>query len=318
MSTAEITDTSVVFHGIALDLSGDSDLVRATARRFRDVPAGARAAAGTVHLDLSDSRERDVHVAAGTRCVYDWGGVRAWYSPERDVFVADYRSIGWAMVRPAAGTASIGVGTGAPARSRASATRFLVTLSMSELLKRRGLYWLHAAGVTVGDGAVLLAGPSGSGKSTLAAALAASGRALLGDDSLFLVRRRGIEVLAFPDALGLDERSTGLISQAFPAWSPGAAPALPSEHGFTIAGPVATPAVIVFPVIGAGPTDAVPLSPDGALLRLAPDILLTDRGAAQAHLDVLADVVGGLPAYLLELGPDLAVAVETVARLAAG
>ncbi|MGH2935183.1 MAG: hypothetical protein ACRDL2_11830 [Gaiellaceae bacterium] len=318
MPTAETADTAVVFHGVAVELAGDPELVRTTARRFLDVPEGGEAATGTVRLELLEAGEDGGGVAGGMRCVYDWGGVRAWYDARQDVFVPDYRGIGRAVVRPAAGTAAITVVTSAE-RSKA-ATRFLVTLSMGELLKRRGLYFLHAAGVTVGDRAILLAGPSGSGKSTLAAALAVCGHGLLGDDSLFLVDRGQVEVLAFPDAVGLDERSAELISRAFPTWSPAAdvQAALPSELGFAIAGPAATPAAIVFPVIGSGPTTAEPLSSGHALLRLAPDVLLTERHAAQAHLDVLGDLVRDLPAYQLELGPDLEAAVETVVRLAAG
>jgi hypothetical protein len=317
VATAESADTGAAFHGVALRLTGDPDLVQTTARRFRDVPEGARAATGTVHLELSEAGDDGVEAGSDLRCVYDWSGVRAWYAVEPDVFVADYRGAGRAVVRPAAGTASIVVGAGA-VRSRRAAARFLVTLALSELLKRRALYFVHAAGVAVGDRAILLAGPSGSGKSTLATALAASGRGLLGDDSLFIVRRRRLEVLAFPDALDLDDRSSELVSRAFPTWrgTPGAEAALPSELGLAVAGPAATPAAIVFPTIEAGPTEAVPLSPDEALLRLAPDVLLTERRAAQAHLDVLGDLARDVPAYRLDLGPDLAAAVETVVRLA--
>jgi len=320
MSAAEIADTAVVFHGVALELAGDPDLVRATARRFRDVPEGERAAAGTLRLELSARSSEDGVIAVdGMRCVYDWSGVRAWYGAERDLFVSDYRGVAHALVRPAAGTASIAVAPGA-AGSAEAAARFLVTLSIGELLKRRGLYFLHAAGAVVDGRAILLAGPSGSGKSTLAAALAVVGHGLLGDDSLFLVRRGRIDVLAFPDALELDTRSAALIVRAFPAWSSGTGEhaGLPSELGFPVAGPSAPPAAIVFPAIGSSRTRAAPLTADAALLRLAPDVLLTERHTAQAHLDVLGDLVRDLPAYLLELGPDLGAAVETVARLAAG
>jgi hypothetical protein len=53
----------------------------------------------------------------------------------------------------------------------------------------RGFEVLHAAGVAIGGGAILLAGQPGAGKSSLAAALVRLGAALLGDDALALEPR---------------------------------------------------------------------------------------------------------------------------------
>src|SRR5262245_3573357 len=54
----------------------------------------------------------------------------------------------------------------------------LFTLPLVEMLKRRGLYGLHAGGVCLHGRALLLPGTSGSGKTTLTLALA-RGEALL-------------------------------------------------------------------------------------------------------------------------------------------
>ena len=54
------------------------------------------------------------------------------------------------------------------------------------LLARMGRPPLHAAGLMLGDTALLLAGPSGSGKSTLALAWAAEGLPVLSDDTVHL------------------------------------------------------------------------------------------------------------------------------------
>jgi len=53
-------------------------------------------------------------------------------------------------------------------------------------LGRRGLHSLHASGVVVGDGAIVIIGRSGAGKSTLAASLARAGARFLSDDSVFV------------------------------------------------------------------------------------------------------------------------------------
>jgi hypothetical protein len=52
------------------------------------------------------------------------------------------------------------------------------------LLARMGRPPLHAAGIMLGDTALLLAGPSGSGKSTLALTAAAQGMSVLSDDTI--------------------------------------------------------------------------------------------------------------------------------------
>lgn len=66
--------------------------------------------------------------------------------------------------------------------------------------------FLHAAGVMLGSGAVLIVGESGAGKSTLAAALFERGHALWGDD---LTRFAPVDgtFSAFPRSLKLDNKS---------------------------------------------------------------------------------------------------------------
>ena len=65
------------------------------------------------------------------------------------------------------------------------------------LLARRGRPPLHAAGVMLGDTALLLAGPSGVGKSTLALAAAAQGMAVLSDDTIHVQREPRLRVWGF-------------------------------------------------------------------------------------------------------------------------
>ena len=58
--------------------------------------------------------------------------------------------------------------------------------AISELLRGRGYYFLHAAGLEGPDGGVLLCGQSGTGKSTLTVALVRQGWSYLSDDFVFL------------------------------------------------------------------------------------------------------------------------------------
>jgi len=78
--------------------------------------------------------------------------------------------------------------------------RPLLTLPLVELLKWRGRFSLHAAGVVIADRALLLAGPSGSGKSTLALALARDRLDFMADDMVFLTQDGpGVRVHPFPE-----------------------------------------------------------------------------------------------------------------------
>jgi hypothetical protein len=94
----------------------------------------------------------------------------------------------------------------------------LFTLPLVELVKRRGLFGLHAGGVCRDGKALLLPGTSGSGKSTLTLALARAGFAFLGDDTLFLSRRSGggLKVLAFPDEFDLTEQTVSFFPELAP------------------------------------------------------------------------------------------------------
>jgi hypothetical protein len=78
-----------------------------------------------------------------------------------------------------------------PAPTRADWTTILWAQALPFAATLRGLEVLHAAGVVIGAGAVLLAGEPGAGKSSLAAALVRRGAGLLGDDAIALQPRDG-------------------------------------------------------------------------------------------------------------------------------
>ena len=65
------------------------------------------------------------------------------------------------------------------------------------LLARTGRTPMHAAGVMVGDTALVLAGPSGTGKSTLALAAAERGLRILSDDTLYIQLQPATRIWGF-------------------------------------------------------------------------------------------------------------------------
>jgi hypothetical protein len=198
----------------------------------------------------------------------------------------------------------------------------LFTLPLVEMLKRRGLYGLHAGGVCRDGRALLLPGTSGAGKTTLTLALARAGLGFLGDDTLFLRRGpEGVEVLAFPDEFDLTDETVAffpelrslLDTERPEGWRK--RQLRPAGTGVIWQ---AAPALLVFPrVAGVPESRLVPMDRGEALLELAPNVLLTEPRSAQTHLDVLAELVERSECWRLATGTDLDEAVRRVTELLA-
>jgi hypothetical protein len=313
MAAASAGHATVDFHGIRLQLRAvEPELLAAAHARFEALPPGA--ADSGVELDLRLVYGDVGPLPVGLRRVYESETGGAWYDPDGDRLLARSGSTGAAVCEPGERRASITVDPGAPDALWA-ATRPLLTLTLAELLKRQGLYFLHAAGVTCAGGAVLLPGTSGSGKSTLAVALARAGFGFLGDDTVFLAcNDGGLRVLAFPDEIDLTEDSLVLLGPIDGARQlPGAAKwqVRPEQAGCEVKRE-ASPLALVFPCVGAESAELTPLGRDEAMLELVPNVLLTERDSTQGHLDALADLAAAVPSFRLRLGSDPQAAVAAV------
>jgi hypothetical protein len=247
------------------------------------------------------------------RPVYDPPAGEVLYFPSTDIFLVDYDG----RVRVVCDCARLGVRVSVTDQERANLwllSRPLFTLPLMELLKRRGLYSLHAAGVAANGRAALFAGGSGSGKSTLAVAHARHGFSLLGDD-LVLLRfgeAGGIHALAFPDEVDVTSETASwfpellrLAGRPVPAgWRKHR---IRPEALFDRAAPegAVSPAVLIFPAAAAAAESSVePMSRDEALTELVPNVFLTEPRASQRHLDALADLVRQADCYRLITGRD--------------
>jgi hypothetical protein len=203
------------------------------------------------------------------------------------------------------------------------ATHPLATISLMELLERRGRYSLHAACLADADGrGVLLAGPSGAGKSTLALALARSGMSFLSDDLVFLASRGArVRVLGFSDTIGVSnhaaERFGELRGRLGPAPAGFPKPLGRIEDlGWTPVLADCEPHALVFSeVINDQLSRIEPLDPGEALLRLVPDVLLTEPSATQAHLRAIANLLDQVSCFRLVSGADLERATSYVREL---
>jgi hypothetical protein len=190
-------------------------------------------------------------------------------------------------------------------------SRPLVTLPLIELLKARGLFSVHAAGAVRDGRAIVLPGSTGAGKSTLAVALARAGLEYLGDDMLFLSSGSdGLRVHGLPDEADVSPETASWFPEL--AALRAAPPDGWKKHRLRLedvfpsdAAEASRPGLVVFPSIGGvGDTRIAPMPGDAALVELAPNVLLTDPGTSQAHLDALAQLVAESRCFQLDAGRD--------------
>jgi hypothetical protein len=260
----------------------------------------------------------------GGRPVYDTPHGSLHYLPEEDVL---YGELGGVALRcePSRGIARLSTAVFG-GRALYLATHPLATVSLMELLERHGLFSLHAACLATEDGGgALIAGPSGAGKSTLALALARAGMHLVSDDIVFLSLGNGgaaVRALGFADAVGLSERAgrsfvelQGLLDEAPADGFPKRLHRIEELFGRPIRSDC-RPDALVFPEVAPDAPSAIgQLDPRDALLRLVPDVLLTEPTATQAHLAAIGALLGEVRCYALRSGTDLERAAYLVRRV---
>ena len=192
------------------------------------------------------------------------------------------------------------------------ASHLLFTICLIEILKRRGLYSLHAGSFSAEGKCLLIPGTSGVGKSTLTVASLRANFDYMSDDMVFLVDRPdGIRILAFPEAVDVSDQTASffpelsflLSSPKRPGWRKRQIHPI-QVYGAKVA-TEARPAAIVIPRIAKAETSVVSrMDPDEALLEMVPNVLLTEANSCRAHLDALSKLVTSTPCYRLETGRD--------------
>lgn len=325
--TGSVTTTERLFdlHGVAVGVCAeDPDVIGAMELRLRDFATGTNPDAELRLEFVFDGSAESELMAESARPVYDTPHGTLHYLPDAD------------MLRGRLGRVELRCEPGRGAARFSSptydgldlylATHPLTTISLMELLERRGLFALHAACLASGpERGVLLAGASGAGKSTLALALAHDGMRFLSDDIVFLVTdpaEDAVRALGFADTIGLTE----FAAAYFPALGPlrdGPPPRGFPKRLHRIEDMFGTPALracrpcaLVFPTVSLDePSRIEPLDPGDAMVRLVPDVLLTDPAATQAHLKAIAALLTQARCYTLRSGNDLERAVSLLRGL---
>lgn len=302
------------FHGVNLRVSCSSAMAACLDARFRMLPPQTEYAE-TVFFDFESVHDPKLHwlkkPQGRSRSFYELPHGEATYFEGRDEIYLCYADRVRAVCRPGAGRAAFSVLETEP-NNLWLASHLFFTISLIEILKRRGSYGLHAAGLHANGKAVLIPGTSGAGKSTLAIALLRAKFDYLSDDMVFLTRRDdGLHVLAFPEGLDISDETLGFFPELhFILHSPkeqrrSKRKIDPDLIFGTLARREARAAVIVFPRTTNAKTSIVRrIDPDEALVEIACNMLLTEPRSCQAHLDTLGELVRVTPCYRLETGRD--------------
>ncbi len=327
MSAIAITQRRVYdFHGVGVEVCAQAaavlEMMDLRLRAFGRAPStvAIRMEFSADGVDADPDAEAELTPEHG-RPVYDTPYGSLYYAEGADVL---YGKLGGVQLRcePGRGSALIR-SSQLRGRELYFATHPLATVCLMELLERHRLFSLHAACLADDDGrGVLLSGTSGAGKSTLALALARAGMSFLSDDLVFLadagdganVRARG-----FADTVGLTPYAAERFDELRGRLREPPADGFPKRLGriedlFAVcARSECVPSAVVFTeVVHGRRSEITPLDPREALLRLVPDVLLTQAASTQAHLAAIAALLDQVRCYQLRSGVDLERAAELV------
>lgn len=193
-------------------------------------------------------------------------------------------------------------------------SNFIFLIGLSELLRSRELYMIHAAALAWDGKGVLVPGFTGSGKTTLSIALLREGFRFLGDDRTFVKRETdGLKLLAFPDELDVTEETIS----SFPEMKELPQDAFklgPRKKKFWVERVypdsivnVAVPKILLFPnIVQRKESQLQPLPKAEAVGRLLPHALLVfDREIAEKHFHLLCHLIEKMDCYQFDFGKDI-------------
>lgn len=190
---------------------------------------------------------------------------------------------------------------------------FLLSLIM--LLRRHGLFGLHANAVSCAASGILIIGASGCGKTTLSMSLIRSGWRAVADDALLLRQSEAsIEALALRRSFACTEETRLFFPElqaAGPAWPAlsGGKWAVPVKSFFPDRfSPTCSPRLLLFPTLTGQPhSQLVGIDETEAMTRLIPQSagILADRPGVRQQLGLLKNLVEQARSYRLQLGVDV-------------
>ncbi len=213
-----------------------------------------------------------------------------------------------------------------PETLHANLIEYMFHRALSELLRHRGLYTIHATALEKHGRAILIPGNSGCGKTTSSISLLRSGYRYLSDDHP-LIRDAGahVEVLPFPIKINVTETTIAFFPEFLDAPDHVLQPGSPkrSFHAediySTSVGDCCQLGVVLFPhVVDTSHSRLEPLPKSRALEVLLPQALLVyDPEVARREFQVLAKLVQQADCYRLHFGRDILDLPELITPLLA-
>lgn len=196
----------------------------------------------------------------------------------------------------------------------------------AQLLKTRGIFPIHAAGLERHGKGILFPGKSGCGKSTLSLHLLRHGYKLLGDDTVFVRRSgKGANMLFFPEEVDVCPETVDLFPTLALArnltedrWQPKARVNL-SEVGPNSVVEESSTDLLVFPVIAEdGQTRFERVGQTEALAELILyAFLFMDPQTSKENFALLAGLVQSAKCFRLHMGLDGAELADAVDQIIA-
>ena len=302
------------FHGLNLEVSSSAAIATCLDSRFQMLPSNGKSSE-TFFFDfesVSNSKAHRVGKPSGqAKPFYQLEGGEASYFEAKDQLYLCYGERVRVLCSPDSGIAYFSV-IEPEIENLWLASHLLFTICLVEILKRRGLYSLHAGGCSANGKCLLIPGTSGAGKSTLTVASLRANFDYMSDDMVFLIDRpEGFRVLAFPEEVDVSDQTAGFFPElSFLLRSPKRSGWRKRQihpmqvYGAKVASE-ARPAAVVIPRIAEAESSAITrMDADEALLELVPNVLLTEARSCRAHLDALSELVKSTPCYRLETGRD--------------
>jgi len=298
--------------GVTIEVSATGEVAALLGSRLRFLRDPAAKPAQVVFDIRADEDDGFAASPAGPgRPVYDVPGGQLSYFEALDQLFIDYSGYLRMLCSPGTGLVQCAVLSGGAGSVFAAYPFF--TIPLMEMMKHNGRFSLHAGCVARDGRGVLLAGMSGSGKSTLTAALVADGWDFLTDDMVFVAHPAGTtSAWGFSDEIDCSDHTAAMIPElrhlvGEPTLAGHRKHLVDVEEAFGVLPvPSCRPHALVLPTIsGERRSVLTAVSASHALRELVPNVLLTQRAATQAHLDVLAELVREIPCYSLATGTDL-------------
>jgi ABC-type iron transport system FetAB ATPase subunit len=308
----DVTQLVCSLHGVGIGAIGSATVISALASRLGELPQDETQPSIMFEYEMAGAGgEHAIEKPKGNgRPFYVPLFGEAIYYPDGDILYMSYGDQARVLCRASEGRCRISLAE--PECERVwLGTHPLFTIPLIEMLKRKGLYSLHAAAFALEGRCVLLAGTSGAGKSTLTVCHLRAGLSFMGDDMTFFSEVNGTQALAFPERIDITDTTASFFPElkeiadsqrrsGWPKHEIRATDFFPNNLTWS-----AAPAAIIFPQISnLKESQLSAIGANEAFLELVPNVLLTDPVATKEHVAFISRLVQETPAYRLHAARD--------------